>query len=98
MCFPPLAEGGVEPEDEEAENSHSSVPSAHSEGEEAEVDTRKRSRASDELGETGDSSSTALPSAKKPLNVAPLRSAPPAPTTKKPSLTLAWQLAAPFSS
>ena len=66
MCYPPLPEGGVEPEDEEADDSHSSIPSAHSDGEEAEIDTRKRSHASEELGETGDSSSAAPPPPKKP--------------------------------
>ena len=86
------------PEDEEADDSHTCVATAHSEDEEVEDGTRKRNRASEELEETADSSSSAPPLLEKPLNAVPLRSAPPARTTKKPRLDAVWQIATPISS
>ena len=64
---------------------------AHSEDEETEDGTRKRSRASEDLEGTADSSPSAPPPPEEPLNAVPLRVMPPAKTTKKPRLDSAWQ-------
>ena len=105
MRYPPLPEGGIVPEADEAKESDSSLPAATSEGEEAEVvtrvakvNTRKRDRAPVGPGETGDSSFAAPPPAKKPLSAVPLRSAPPAPTIRKPCLASRWEIVATISS
>ena len=90
MCLPPLPEEGRASEDEEAEDSASSVAMAHSEDEETEDVTRKRSRASEELEGTADSSPPVPPPPEEPVSAVPLRAVLPARTIKKPRVGSAW--------
>jgi hypothetical protein len=85
-------------EDEEADYSQSSLPTAHSDDEAANSGARKRSRASEEPEEDADSSSSALQRPEGPLDVAPLRTAPPAPPTKKRRVAQGWGVAFDISS
>ena len=79
-------------ETDEVEGSASSVPPAHSEDDVSA--SRKRNRASDELEE--DSSASTSSGDGGPLDVAPLRSAPPKATlAKKRCLNLHWAGALP---
>ena len=85
-------------EDEEADDSASSVAMAHYEDEEVEDGTGKRSRTSEDLEGTANSSPSAPPPPEEPLNMVPLQVMPPVKTTKKPRLDTAWQIVTPVSS
>jgi hypothetical protein len=86
------------PEDEDVDDSYSTFPIAHSEGEEFDGGMRKGSRISEELEENAGSSSSARLQPEGSLNVVPLRLAPLATTTKKWCLGAEWNLAASISS